>query len=95
VFTARGSGRLGVKATGSWEDSGIYFAAQVQLGPAWRRYAIPADSQTSSSGRTWRDVAGRTRGLAFVVPDSGDLWLDDIELVGVPPESLFQPLRRP
>lgn len=95
-FRARGIGALALIVridSASWDEVP---RAEVELDSVWREYEIPVSrlQLPASSGKTI-DSAGlaaklrNAAGLTWSLSASGDLWLDDIRLIGPPPSLLW------
>jgi hypothetical protein len=98
VFWAKGTGRLTVKAHGTWEASpATWYGADVVLDSVWRRYAVAADSQVTATvgAPPWRERADSSQGIAFVRADTGRFWIDDVVLKGIGPATIWPRLLGP
>lgn len=95
-FRARGIGAVALLVnidSASWDQVP---RATVQLDTVWREYEIRASSlQLPASSGSVLDSAGRAArlrkavGLTWSLSASGDLWLDDVRLVGPSPSLLW------
>jgi len=85
-FRARGRGTFGVRLQhGSGADDNLL--QSVTLDSVWRTYELPlASFRTSSVGSSRPDsLASRLasiRGFAWNLPTAGELWIDDIRILG-------------
>jgi hypothetical protein len=96
-FYARGSGSVrvvfhtdSVNATGEGA-----FYHDISIGGQWGRVAIAADSLrplpgtlAAQQGITWADAARGVTAISIVPLSDGQLWLDELYLIGVSPNAL-------
>lgn len=91
VFHARGHGSFQLKThlPSAYADSlegGISFAPGVE----WRRFSLAASDFWKDGART--SLLSHLVGMQFIATKPGELWLDDLELVGCRPEEVYPEL---
>ncbi|MEN9355345.1 MAG: hypothetical protein RL318_2670 [Fibrobacterota bacterium] len=90
VFWAKGTGSISfeLKCRGSLDRavSGS-FRATIVLNADWTRVALAPGDFTAPSGLSWK--AASVRELYWIASQDSELWLDEIELVGVRPTGLW------
>jgi len=95
-FRAKGSGALTVRLVIDGAVAGQSLESTVSLGGGWNDFAIPvAAFQLPSWSGSSVDSAGRVAklrrctGIAWAFIASGELWLDDVHLIGPSPSVLW------
>lgn len=85
VFWAKGTGTILLKVKARASSSGGttgHFQVQFALSPTWKRHAWAPADLPSPEGLSWRTSVAREIQWTTREP-SADLWIDDLELVGV------------
>jgi hypothetical protein len=90
AFMARGSGSFVLKTQLPPGSEGVQKGTTFDAPSDWTRMAIPASGFLGADAPP--SILQRLTGLQFLSTDSGELWLDDIELVGCRPEEVYPEL---
>lgn len=90
VFMARGEGTFHLK-TQLGPDLGAY-QTWIAFSPtsSWRRFSLPTSAFWTETATS--SLLARLVGLQFLSTEPGELWLDDLELVGCRPEDVYPEL---
>jgi len=95
-FRAKGSGNLTLRLLTDGATAGQNIETVISLGSGWNDYAIPlsafqlpawSGSSVDSAGRIAK--LRRCTGLSWAFTASGELWLDDVRLIGPSPSALW------
>ena len=95
-FRAKGKGILTVRLLTEGAGSGQNIESSVTLGSSWNEYSVPVSSfqlplwsgnAVDSVGRIAK--LRRCTGLSWAFTASGELWLDDVRLIGPSPSALW------
>lgn len=101
-FQAKGSGTLTVRLVGAGTTAGQNLEATASLTPQWQTVEIPvaafqlpawSGDAVDSTGRIAK--LRRSTGLAWSLGTNGELWLDDVVLIGPSASSLWPGLPKP
>lgn len=92
AFRARGAGTLFLELLGSETDSleasdttGAIPQVSLTLDSVWTRYAVSVNAMRG----TEKQIAN-VRVIAWVFTQSAEIWLDDVELIGITKEDLWE-----
>lgn len=90
IFMTRGRGTVDVRLIGA---GGCPLIASLTLPDAWKRIALGAEDFHPGAGCTQNNAElVRIGGLGFAARHDAELWLDNLELLGVSPRVLFPEL---
>lgn len=95
-FRAKGSGNLTVRLVTDGTAAGQNMESTHSLTAEWNAFEVPlsafqlppwSGSSLDAAGRIAK--ASRCTGFSWALAASGELWLDDIELIGLSPDALW------